>query len=63
MMKKDGPSRTRALFLALAVLAALLGHVVVLHQFASRVALPTALIAIIVVFVVVQHLGLFKRRS
>jgi hypothetical protein len=63
MMNKAGPSRTRSLFLALAVLAALAVHVIVLHQFASRVAPPTALLTIIVVFVLVQHLRLFKRRS
>jgi hypothetical protein len=59
-MTTKGPqsSHLRALALALGVLALLAGHVVVLHEFSSRVALPAALVAGVIVLVVIKHVGL-----
>jgi len=59
-MTTKGPrsSHVSALVLALGVLALLAGHVVVLHELSSRVALPAAVVAGVIVLLVLRHLGL-----
>ena len=54
-------TRARGLLVALGVLALLGAHVVALHQFASRFALPAAIIAGAVLLMVITHLKRFRQ--